>query len=98
LAGPPTLPTSTRIWLELAWVIVLGTVVPFFLEILALRRTSPGVVGVAASIEPVVAALVAWLWLDQSVTAGQAVGIGLVVIGVAVIQLRTAPSAPNLPA
>ncbi|HEY7704916.1 MAG TPA: EamA family transporter [Acidimicrobiia bacterium] len=97
-AGPPTLPTSTRIWLELAWVIVLGTVVPFFLEILALRRTSPGVVGVAASIEPVVAALVAWLWLDQSVTAGQAVGIGLVVIGVAVIQLRTAPSAPNLPA
>jgi drug/metabolite transporter (DMT)-like permease len=96
--GPLVLPTTSSVWLELAWVIVLGTVIPFFLEIMALRRTTPGVVGVAASIEPVVATAAAWLWLDQSLTVGQLVGIVLVVIGIAVIQFRTAPSAPNLPA
>jgi drug/metabolite transporter (DMT)-like permease len=95
--GTPTVPASPAVWLELGWVIVLGTVVPFFLEISALHRTSPGVVGVVATVEPVVAALLAWIWLDQALTAGQAVGIGLVVIGVAVIQLSTAPVAPNLP-
>ena len=96
--GTPTVPASGSVWLRLGWVIVLGTVVPFFLEISALHRTSPGVVGVVATVEPVVAALLAWIWLGQALTVGQAVGIALVVIGVAVIQVSTAPVAPNLPA
>jgi drug/metabolite transporter (DMT)-like permease len=72
--------------IELVWLVLLGTVAPFLLEVAALRMTDPGIVGVVATIEPVVAATTAWWWLDQFLDPLQVVG-GLLVVGaVALIQ------------
>jgi len=77
---------STKAWLELLWVGVGGTMVPFLATMAALKRASAGVVGVIASIEPVIAAVTAWLFLAQSLAAVQVAG-GLFVVGaVAVVQ------------
>ena len=79
-------PSAPRVLFELVWLVLLGTVAPFLLEVAALRMTDPGIVGVVATIEPVVAATAAWLWLDQFLAPLQVVG-GLLVVGaVALIQ------------
>ena len=59
---------SARLLVELGWLVILGTVVPFLLEVDALKMTDAGTVGVVATLEPVVAAAVAWIWLGQQLT------------------------------
>ena len=77
---------STRAWIGLVWVGVGGTMIPFLATMAALKRASAGVVGVVASIVPVVAAVSAWLFLSQSLLAVQIVGGLFVVAAVAVVQ------------
>jgi len=77
---------STKAWIELLWVGVGGTMIPFLATMAALKRTSAGVVGVIASIEPVIAAATAWLFLSQTLAAIQVAGGLLVVVAVAVVQ------------
>lgn len=77
---------STKAWVELVWVGVGGTMIPFLATMAALKRAPAGLVGVVASIEPVVAAVSAWLFLSQSLVAVQIVGGLFVVAAVAVVQ------------
>ena len=85
-----TFPTdiSPKAWIELLWVGLGGTMIPFLATVAAVRRASAGVVGVVTSIEPVVAAVTAWLFLSQSLVAVQIVGGLLVVAAVAFVQQR----------
>lgn len=87
---PVRLPPAELLVLgELAWLVVLGTVAPFLLEVAALRMTDAGTVGVVATLEPAIAAATAWLWLGQGLSALQLIG-GLIVVGaVAVVQRFT---------
>ena len=62
-----------------AWLIVLGTIVPFALSIGALRHLPATTVGIVATFEPVAAAVVAWVWLGEALDAAQLVG-GLTVL------------------
>ena len=62
-------------------VVALGTVVPFVLEVSALRHISATQVGLVAMLEPVLATIVAWLWLEQVLSTWQAIGVGVVVLG-----------------
>ena len=82
-------PTDTKVLLELGWLVILGTVVPFLLEVGALKLTDPGTVGVVATLEPVVAAATAWIWLQQRLTAWQVIGGVVVVAAIAVVQYFT---------
>lgn len=77
---------STKAWIELAWVGVGGTMVPFLATMAALQRASAGVVGVVASIEPVIAAIAAWWFLNQSLAPVQVAGGLFVVAAVAFVQ------------
>jgi drug/metabolite transporter (DMT)-like permease len=90
VAFPVVLPPAEPVVLiELGWLVLLGTVVPFLLEVAALRLAGAGTVGVVASLEPVVAAAAAWVWLDQRLVPTQIAG-GLIVVGaVAVVQRFT---------
>lgn len=98
VASPVTVPqVPAMVWVELGWVVVGGTVLPFLLEIAAVRRADPGRVGVAATTEPVIAALVAWVALGQGLSVVQLVGVGMVAAGVATIQLVTHSVAPEVP-
>ena len=65
---------------ELVWVGVGGTMVPFLLEMAALRRAAAGLVGVIATVEPVIAAATAWVFLAQALQPVQIVG-GIIVVG-----------------
>lgn len=68
--------------LVVAWVVVLGTLSPFAAETAALRWIPATVVTVVATLEPVGAAVLAWWWFDESLTALQVVGFVLVLGGV----------------
>src|SRR3954462_11405120 len=54
------------VWALVLWVVVLGSIVPFTLIVGALRHVSAPRAGVAAILEPVVATIVAWAWLRES--------------------------------
>lgn len=59
---------------------VLSSLLPYSLELLALRRLSASVFGILLSLEPAVAALAGFLFLDQRLHPLQLLGIGLVVL------------------
>ena len=83
-------PPEPRVLAEVVWLVILGTVAPFLLEVAALRLTDPGTVGVVATLEPVVAAAAAWWWLDQILGPLQVLGGVLVVGAVALIERYSA--------
>lgn len=59
---------------------VLSSVLPYSLELFALRRLAPAVFGILLSLEPAVAALAGLLVLGQLLDAVQLLGMGLVVL------------------
>jgi inner membrane transporter RhtA len=65
---------------------VLSSVLPYSLELLALRRMSPRVFGILLSLEPAAAALAGLLVLHQRLTGLQVLGIALVVGASAVVM------------
>lgn len=64
------------------WTIVLGTIVPFTLSIAALRHLPATTVGIVATLEPVAAAAVAWVWLGETLVAVQILGGVVVLVGI----------------
>jgi inner membrane transporter RhtA len=73
---------------------VLSSVLPYSLELLALRRMSSRVFGILLSLEPAVAALAGFLVLHQRLTGLQILGIALVV-GASTLVMGTSRSRPN---
>lgn len=80
---------------QVAWRVVavglLGTLLPFGLVVAALRWISSAVAGIATTAEPVLAALLALLFLGQVLSVPQLIGGGLVVAGVLIAQLTRQP-------
>ncbi len=78
-----------------AGVAVLSSVIPYSLELEALRRLPVGVFGVLMSLEPGVAALVGLIALDQGLAAAEAAGIALVVAASVGVLRRPGGAAPT---
>ncbi|MEU6218388.1 EamA family transporter [Streptomyces sp. NPDC047022] len=84
-----------------AGVAILSSVLPYTLELLALRRLPAATFAVLMSLEPALAAAAGFLVLGQALTAPQAVAITLVIaasIGAVLTQAgrgRTAPVEPE---
>lgn len=74
------------VWALVLWVIVLGSIVPFSLIVGGLRHVSAVRVGIAAMLEPVVATIVAWAWLRESLSAVQLAGAAVVLAAVLLAQ------------
>jgi drug/metabolite transporter (DMT)-like permease len=72
-------------------VATFGTLVPFLLNVTALRHLPAARVGVIAALEPPIATAVAWIVHDEALTAIQVGGGLLVVVAVAWVQTH-APS------
>ncbi|MGY1834886.1 EamA family transporter [Blastococcus sp. SYSU DS0510] len=88
------------LWLLVGWIVVLGAAVPFWLSIAALPHLAPTTAGLVATVEPVFASVVAWLWVEQLLTGWQVAGGIVVLTGIALAQTaRTGrtPSAPPVP-
>jgi drug/metabolite transporter (DMT)-like permease len=79
---------SARNALLAAGVVVVGTLLPFIFMVAALRHVPAPRAGVVATLEPVLAAVFAWILHDEALAAIQ-VGGGLAVVGaVAWVQSR----------
>ncbi|HEY7397650.1 MAG TPA: EamA family transporter [Gaiellaceae bacterium] len=74
------------VWALAAWMIVLGTMVPFFLLVNALRHIAATRAGIVAMLEPVVGALVGWAWLSESLNGVQLVGAAVVLVAIGLAQ------------
>jgi len=85
LTGPVAVPASTAdvpLWVFVAWVVVLGTAVPFTFVLLGLRRIGAARTGLVGTLEPVLASAFAWALLAEAMTALQVVGGAVVIAGV----------------
>ncbi len=69
-------------WLLLAYVIIFGTMVPYLFVITGIRIISASTASVIGMLEPVLAGAFAWIWLSQSWSAIQLVGVVIVLIGI----------------
>jgi drug/metabolite transporter (DMT)-like permease len=79
------------IWVLLAWMIVPGTIIPFFLIVGSMRHITATRAGILAMVEPVVASLVAYGWLDETLGATQLVGGAIVLSGILLAQSAREP-------
>jgi drug/metabolite transporter (DMT)-like permease len=70
----------------MAWMILLGTIIPFALLVSALRHISATRAGIIAMLEPVVGALVAWAWLGESLGGVQLAGAAVVLAAIFLAQ------------
>ncbi|MGY1805697.1 EamA family transporter [Blastococcus sp. SYSU D00922] len=82
------------LWLLVTWIVVLGAVVPFWLSIAALRHLAPTAAGLVATVEPVFASIVAWLWLEQVLSGWQVLGGAVVLTGIVLAQTARAQEVP----
>jgi drug/metabolite transporter (DMT)-like permease len=79
----------------LVLIVLVGTVTPYALMVMAVMRIGPTAAGVTGMIEPMVAAILGWVMLGQSLTLIQMAGIGLALA--AVVAAETARSRmPNV--
>jgi drug/metabolite transporter (DMT)-like permease len=77
---------SAPVWALIAWVIVMGTVVPFGLELYALQHLPATLVIMVAMLEPVGVNVLGWVWLDETLSPVQILGGVAVVTGIVLAQ------------
>lgn len=65
---------------------VAATIAPFLLFLWGLGIVSASPAGIISTLEPVSGALIAYLWLEQSLSVVQVVGAGAVILGIAIVQ------------
>jgi drug/metabolite transporter (DMT)-like permease len=77
--------------LLVCWVVVLGTLVPFGVEIVALRHLPAATVTMVAMLEPVGVAALGWVWFGEELGTVAAIGCALVLTGIVAAQSGRAP-------
>src|SRR5262245_32840015 len=81
-------PQSTLVWVGIAVVTFVGTLLPLALYLAALRRISAAHASITSTLEPVVAGLAAFLVLGEILDGPQLAGAALVLVGVATLHVR----------
>ncbi len=85
-------------WLLVIWVVVLGTVVPYGLILLALRSLGSARTGLLGMAEPVLAAGVAFVVLGEALSPVQLLGGAVVLTGIVLAETaRTVPETSAVP-
>lgn len=73
-------------WILISWMIIMGTIAPFFLSFVALRHLKARTVAIVGTLEPVTAAAIAFVLLNESLLAIQLLGGLAVILGVIVAE------------
>src|SRR5699024_10165433 len=87
---------DSPLWLPIVLTVLLGTVLPFFCELFALRMLPATIVTVVSTLEPVVAIIVGWVWWSEALEGSQLIGCALIMSGIWLAQSARA-SAPAIP-
>jgi drug/metabolite transporter (DMT)-like permease len=79
--------------MALLYLVVFGSVVAFSAYIYLAKAWSPAKMGTYAYLNPIVAVLLGCAFLSEPFNARMAAGMAIVLLGVAVVQLKPAPKA-----
>ncbi|MCD9145329.1 EamA family transporter [Streptomyces albireticuli] len=79
--------------LLLGWIVLIATVTAYVTGVLSVRRLSPQVAGVVACLEAVIATVLAWVLLGETLSTPQIAGGAVVLLGAFIAQSST-PKAP----
>jgi drug/metabolite transporter (DMT)-like permease len=74
------------IWLLLTWLILVGTIIPFFLIVGSMRHITATRAGILAMVEPVFASIVAYAWLGETLNGTTLIGGAVVLCGIVLAQ------------
>jgi drug/metabolite transporter (DMT)-like permease len=77
-----------RQWIWIGYVGILGTLAPFGLYLEGVNRIRSTRASITATLEPITAAVISYLFLNEAMTWPQAIGAGLVIAAVILLQLR----------
>ena len=77
---------AVSLWALSLWMIILGTVVPFWMEVEALRNIRASQASVIGMTEPLIAGAIAWVALGEVLTGAQLAGAVIVLVGVYVAE------------
>jgi drug/metabolite transporter (DMT)-like permease len=76
---------SFKLWMIL-YVAVFGTIFPYLLFMRAMKHLSASSTGIISTLEPVVAAVIAWIFLHERLTGLQVVGGLCVLLAIVILQ------------
>ena len=83
---------TAPVWAVLAWIVVVGTVLPFGVALLALRHLSATTVTMVAMLEPIGVSALGWVWFSEALDTVALLGGAAVVVGIVLAQsARRAP-------
>lgn len=71
-------------WVLLLWIITMGTVLPYLCVVSGLKILSASTASIFGMIEPVLAGMFAWWWLNESLNAIQLIGCIIVTFGIVI--------------
>lgn len=83
----PSLVAPPETWLNVAFLGLIATGLVFFIQNVAQRHTSPTHTAIIFTMEPVFAALFAYLWLGELIEGRGLVGAGMILAGMLVAEL-----------
>lgn len=69
-------------WVLIAWIILMGTIVPYLFVVSGMLKLTPSTSSVIGMLEPVMAGVFAWIWLAQSWAPIQLGGAAIVLVGI----------------
>jgi DME family drug/metabolite transporter len=71
---------------------IVGNLLPYLMFLWSIQRVNAERAAIVATLEPLVAAILAWLWFGQTLTLLQIIGGVLIMSAVTVLQLKEAES------
>ncbi|MCU0283780.1 MAG: DMT family transporter [Candidatus Nanopelagicales bacterium] len=78
--------TTVPLWVLAAWMVVLGTITPFWLVLAAIRHIGAAGASIVGMTEPFIASLIAWVVLGEVLTPVQMIGGVVILAGVVVAE------------
>jgi drug/metabolite transporter (DMT)-like permease len=83
---------TVPVWLVLAWIVLVGTLLPFGLTLLALRHLSATTVTIVAMLEPIGVSALGWVWFGETLGVVALCGGVAVVAGIVLAQSARRPA------
>jgi drug/metabolite transporter (DMT)-like permease len=74
------------LWALMTWMILIGTIIPFFLIVGSMRHITATRAGILAMVEPVIASVVAYAWLGETLSGTTLAGGAVVLCGIVLAQ------------
>lgn len=87
--GVPWMLLTPENFLQVIYVGLAGNLLPYLLFFWCIQRVQAERVAIAATLEPFIAGILAWIWFEQTLTIMQIIGGVLIVVAITWMQFQT---------